>query len=133
MQSGIKNARHYENYALTSYFFGRNSVHGSKCFISDVFLDLVFIFNSHTLSRQLFNCIQLEFKRLNNLHDLDFVQGNFIKCSSCHDAISDRFIFKILNQCFHSKCLRCKDCQSNLTESCFTKDGDVYCRNDFFR
>ncbi len=60
-------------------------------------------------------------------------QGNFVKCSSCHEIISDQFIFKVVNQCFHSKCLRCKECQSNLTDKCFIKDGIVYCKDDFFR
>lgn len=55
------------------------------------------------------------------------------KCAGCGDAILDRFILKVLDRSWHSKCLMCADCNSHLSDKCFSKGDKVYCKEDFFR
>ncbi|NXS90366.1 LHX5 protein, partial [Erpornis zantholeuca] len=31
------------------------------------------------------------------------------------------------------KCVQCCECKCNLTEKCFSREGKLYCKNDFFR
>merc|ERR1711955_111282 len=33
----------------------------------------------------------------------------------------------------HQECLKCASCRTPLTESCFSKFGQFYCRQDFYR
>ncbi|MEQ2209840.1 LIM/homeobox protein Lhx3 [Xenoophorus captivus] len=44
----------------------------------------------------------------------------------CNQHIVDRFILKVLDRHWHSKCLKCSDCQAQLADKCFSR-GD----NDF--
>ncbi|TSL28250.1 LIM/homeobox protein Lhx3 [Bagarius yarrelli] len=53
-------------------------------------------------------------------------------CAGCSQHIVDRFILKVLDRHWHSKCLKCSDCQSQLAEKCFTRGDGVYCKEDFF-
>ncbi|ELU05149.1 hypothetical protein CAPTEDRAFT_228137 [Capitella teleta] len=55
------------------------------------------------------------------------------KCAGCGDAILDRFILKVLDRSWHSKCLMCADCNGHLSDKCFSKGDKVYCKEDFFR
>lgn len=55
------------------------------------------------------------------------------KCAGCCDQILDRFILKVLDRAWHSKCLKCADCQAQLSDKCFSKGEKVYCKEDFFR
>ncbi|XP_053341557.1 LIM/homeobox protein Lhx3 isoform X1 [Clarias gariepinus] len=54
-------------------------------------------------------------------------------CAGCSQHIVDRFILKVLDRHWHSKCLKCSDCQSQLAEKCFTRGDGVYCKEDFFK
>ncbi|XP_021340793.1 LIM/homeobox protein Lhx3-like isoform X2 [Mizuhopecten yessoensis] len=55
------------------------------------------------------------------------------KCAGCGEPILDRFILKVLDRSWHSKCLQCSDCHSQLSDKCFSKGEKVYCKDDFFR
>ncbi len=55
------------------------------------------------------------------------------KCAGCSEPILDRFILKVLEHPWHSKCLKCADCQTHLSDKCFSKGDKVYCKDDFFR
>ncbi|XP_071747230.1 LIM/homeobox protein Lhx3 isoform X4 [Lepeophtheirus salmonis] len=55
------------------------------------------------------------------------------KCAGCGLLILDKFILKILDKNWHSKCLRCNQCGIQLKEKCFLKNNDVFCKDDFFR
>ena len=55
------------------------------------------------------------------------------KCAGCGDPILDRFILKVLERSWHSKCLQCADCQLPLNDKCFAKEDKVFCKDDFFR
>lgn len=54
-------------------------------------------------------------------------------CASCQMPIKDRFIFNVINQNFHQDCVRCTDCSIALNEKCYTQDGKLYCRPDYWR
>ena len=47
--------------------------------------------------------------------------------------ILDRFILKVVDQPWHSKCLTCAVCAQPLRDKCFVKNNEVFCREDFFR
>ncbi|KAH0615443.1 hypothetical protein JD844_004681 [Phrynosoma platyrhinos] len=53
-------------------------------------------------------------------------------CAGCNQHIVDRFILKVLDRHWHSKCLKCHDCQVQLAEKCFSRGESVYCKEDFF-
>ncbi|XP_074654797.1 LIM/homeobox protein Lhx3-like [Tubulanus polymorphus] len=55
------------------------------------------------------------------------------KCAGCTEPILDRFILKVLDRSWHSKCLKCADCHTQLSDKCFSKGDKVYCKEDFFR
>ena len=55
------------------------------------------------------------------------------KCTGCGLLILDRFILKVLDKNWHSKCLKCANCNDLLKDKCFVKDTDVYYKEDFFR
>ncbi|XP_060126548.1 LIM/homeobox protein Lhx3 [Zootoca vivipara] len=54
-------------------------------------------------------------------------------CAGCNQHIVDRFILKVLDRHWHSKCLKCSDCQVQLAEKCFSRGESVYCKEDFFK
>ncbi|XP_018614603.2 LIM/homeobox protein Lhx3-like isoform X1 [Scleropages formosus] len=54
-------------------------------------------------------------------------------CAGCNQHIVDRFILKVLDRHWHSKCLKCIDCQTQLADKCFSRGDSVYCKEDFFK
>ncbi|XP_043576428.1 LIM/homeobox protein Lhx3 isoform X4 [Chiloscyllium plagiosum] len=58
---------------------------------------------------------------------------NIPLCAGCNQHIVDRFILKVLDRHWHSKCLKCGDCQKQLTEKCYSRGDSVYCKEDFFK
>ncbi|KAM6907895.1 LIM/homeobox protein Lhx1-like [Xenentodon cancila] len=56
-----------------------------------------------------------------------------LHCASCEKPILDRFLLKVLDRPWHIKCVQCCECKCSLTEKCFSRDGRLYCKNDFFR
>ncbi|XP_076434654.1 uncharacterized protein LOC143274666 [Babylonia areolata] len=59
--------------------------------------------------------------------------GRLTECAGCERPILDKFLLNVLDRDWHVKCLQCCECKSNLTEKCFFRDGQLYCRTDFFR
>uniref|UniRef100_A0A8C6QC86 LIM zinc-binding domain-containing protein n=1 Tax=Nothobranchius furzeri TaxID=105023 RepID=A0A8C6QC86_NOTFU len=55
------------------------------------------------------------------------------QCAGCSQHILDKFILKVLDRHWHSKCLKCADCQTPLADKCFSRAGSVYCKDDFFK
>lgn len=55
------------------------------------------------------------------------------KCIGCNMMILDRFIFKVLDNTWHLKCLKCAHCNELLKEKCFVRERKVFCKSDFFR
>ncbi|CAF89234.1 unnamed protein product, partial [Tetraodon nigroviridis] len=56
-----------------------------------------------------------------------------LQCASCEKPILDRFLLKVLDRPWHVKCVHCCECKCTLSEKCFSREGKLYCKNDFFR
>ncbi|XP_006799365.1 LIM/homeobox protein Lhx1 isoform X1 [Astatotilapia calliptera] len=56
-----------------------------------------------------------------------------VHCAGCERPILDRFLLNVLDRAWHVKCVQCCECKCNLTEKCFSREGRLYCKNDFFR
>ncbi|KAK7165243.1 hypothetical protein R3I94_003571 [Phoxinus phoxinus] len=56
-----------------------------------------------------------------------------VHCAGCERPILDRFLLNVLDRAWHAKCVQCCDCKCNLTDRCFSREGRLYCKNDFFR
>ena len=82
-----------------------------------------------------FSCIRLAVFNLNkdNAQDISSFFSGVPTPAGCGLLILDRFILKVLDKNWHSKCLKCANCNELLKDKCFVKDSDVYCKEDFFR
>ncbi|CAL9685783.1 unnamed protein product [Knipowitschia caucasica] len=56
-----------------------------------------------------------------------------LHCASCEKPIADKFLLKVLDRPWHVKCVQCCECKCSLSEKCFSREGRLYCKNDFFR
>uniref|UniRef100_A0A803T5R1 LIM zinc-binding domain-containing protein n=1 Tax=Anolis carolinensis TaxID=28377 RepID=A0A803T5R1_ANOCA len=56
-----------------------------------------------------------------------------VHCAGCKRPILDRFLLNVLDRAWHIKCVQCCECKCNLTEKCFSREGKLYCKNDFFK
>ena len=61
------------------------------------------------------------------------VHKNMVQCAGCERPIMDKFLLNVLDRAWHTKCVACSDCGLSLTDKCFSRDGQLYCRDDFFR
>ena len=65
--------------------------------------------------------------------DVDSAEASV--CTGCGSLISDRYFLMVANKQWHVDCLRCSQCQQTLhcDLTCFTRDGEIYCREDYTR
>ncbi|CAH2002879.1 unnamed protein product [Acanthoscelides obtectus] len=56
-----------------------------------------------------------------------------IACAGCDKPILDKFLLNVLERTWHADCVRCIDCHAPLTDKCFSREGKLFCRTDFFR
>ncbi|XP_049794702.1 LIM/homeobox protein Lhx1 [Schistocerca nitens] len=56
-----------------------------------------------------------------------------VACAGCDKPILDKFLLNVLERTWHAECVRCFDCHGNLTDKCFSREGKLFCRNDFYR
>ncbi|XP_063599686.1 LIM/homeobox protein Lhx1-like [Penaeus indicus] len=56
-----------------------------------------------------------------------------ICCAGCDKPILDKFLLTVLDRTWHAECVRCVDCGCALTDKCFSREGKLFCRSDFFR
>ena len=56
-------------------------------------------------------------------------------CAGCHEMIRDRHYLSAVDCNWHTTCLRCAVCRQPLDShgTCYTKDGQIYCKHDYFR
>ncbi|GAB0092545.1 uncharacterized protein DMENIID0001_075470 [Sergentomyia squamirostris] len=54
-------------------------------------------------------------------------------CGLCYRPICDRYIMQVVEMTYHEACLNCTSCSGRLAESCFSRDGKLYCRIDYER
>ncbi|PNF42049.1 hypothetical protein B7P43_G10981, partial [Cryptotermes secundus] len=62
-----------------------------------------------------------------------YVTASIPKCGGCQELILDRFILKVLDRTWHAKCLKCSECSGQLSDKCFARNGQVFCKDDFFK
>jgi len=55
-----------------------------------------------------------------------------ITCTGCNQPILDRYLLNISDQSWHPRCVTCFECKEQLTDKCFSRDGKLFCRKDFF-
>ncbi|XP_035774796.1 LIM/homeobox protein Lhx3-like isoform X2 [Anopheles albimanus] len=61
------------------------------------------------------------------------LEATIPKCGGCHELILDRFILKVSDRTWHAKCLQCSECRVQLNEKCFARNGQLFCKDDFFK
>ncbi|CAL4063244.1 unnamed protein product [Meganyctiphanes norvegica] len=54
-------------------------------------------------------------------------------CAGCQKPITGKFLVTVLDKAWHTECVRCSDCAGPLTDKCFSRDGKLFCKTDFFR
>ncbi|XP_069956889.1 LIM/homeobox protein Lhx5 [Cherax quadricarinatus] len=54
-------------------------------------------------------------------------------CAGCQKPITGKFLVTVLDRTWHAECVRCSDCGCALTDKCFSREGKLFCRSDFFR
>lgn len=62
-------------------------------------------------------------------------QQTIPECQSCLQQINDRYYLQVMDKTWHLNCLRCNDCKLSLDtqQSCFAKDGFIFCKDDYFK
>ena len=55
------------------------------------------------------------------------------ECGECGNLIVDKYVVRVGDVTLHESCLKCQICSDRLDGTCFTKFGQFYCRQDFFR
>lgn len=56
-----------------------------------------------------------------------------VNCAGCDRPILDQYLYNVLDRPWHQTCIQCIDCKLNLNEKCFSRDGKIFCKEDFFR
>ncbi|GFR75143.1 LIM/homeobox protein Lhx9 [Elysia marginata] len=56
-------------------------------------------------------------------------------CAGCGGRILDRYYLFAVEKQWHTHCLTCTDCHFRLDSeiTCFAKDGNIYCKTDYYR
>lgn len=54
-------------------------------------------------------------------------------CAGCRKPIRDKFIFSVIEQHWHQDCVKCSDCSLKLNERCYTFEGKLFCKLDYWR
>ena len=56
-------------------------------------------------------------------------------CAGCRIRIQDKYYLCAVEKKWPSSCLKCAECGAELENeaSCFEKEGQIYCRDDYLR
>jgi len=55
------------------------------------------------------------------------------QCSQCGDRVEDQVVVRVGELAMHEDCLVCSVCNEGLTETCYAKLGQLYCRQDYLK
>ena len=55
------------------------------------------------------------------------------ECTECRTTIHDKIVLRVGDCTLHEDCLKCQVCKVKLDGTCFTKFGQFYCKQDFYR
>lgn len=69
-------------------------------------------------------------RRLMEWNDQDHCD---VRCTGCYQAIRDQFYCRMADQFWHQACLRCFTCGILLSERCYFREGQLFCRDDFIK
>ncbi|VDP69252.1 unnamed protein product [Echinostoma caproni] len=56
-----------------------------------------------------------------------------VRCIGCQQAILDQFYCRMADQFWHQACLRCFTCGILLSDRCYAREGQLFCREDFIK
>lgn len=58
-----------------------------------------------------------------------------IDCAGCGSSILDRYYLSAVDRHWHVSCLKCSQCKVDLQgePSCFSRDGLIFCKTDYYR
>lgn len=58
-----------------------------------------------------------------------------VQCAGCGRRIADRYYLYAVERRWHSACLQCCQCRRCLDGeiTCFARDGNIYCKKDYYR
>lgn len=61
--------------------------------------------------------------------------ADHVTCAGCNGRITDRYYLMAVDKKWHAACLTCYECMVTLDSdlTCFVKDGNIYCRDDYYR
>ncbi|CAI5454246.1 unnamed protein product [Caenorhabditis angaria] len=59
--------------------------------------------------------------------------GDEAICRACDKEIRDRYVSKVVDRSYHSDCLRCAVCNTELVATCFLRDERLFCRLHFYK
>ena len=65
--------------------------------------------------------------------DMSSVIPNSSTCAGCDRPILDQYVYNVLDRTWHQNCIQCSDCKLSLNEKCFSRDGKIFCKEDFLR
>ena len=56
-------------------------------------------------------------------------------CGGCGREIAERWYLRAADRAWHCGCLRCCHCRVPLAAelTCFARDGNIYCKEDYYR
>ncbi|GFT78016.1 hypothetical protein TNCV_2820361 [Trichonephila clavipes] len=56
-------------------------------------------------------------------------------CGGCGGKIADRYYLLAVDRQWHARCLICCECKAQLDSelTCFARDGNIYCKDDYYR
>lgn len=54
-------------------------------------------------------------------------------CAGCEKPILDKFLSNVSERPWHVNCVRCFDCGQALNDKCLSREGKLFCRDDFFK
>ncbi|TKR81684.1 hypothetical protein L596_015516 [Steinernema carpocapsae] len=83
-------------------------------------------FSPTKISNQAFSTAHLEHSYSSQ------TSGEEFSCVACGYEIRERYLLRVMDDFWHEMCLRCFTCDRTLSEkdTCFVKDGRVYCKED---
>lgn len=55
------------------------------------------------------------------------------QCSGCSQPMHNPVLSNVLDRLWHPDCVRCVVCRSILNEQCYSREGKLYCKDDFIK
>ncbi len=68
-----------------------------------------------------------------NLNKSKIFQMSLAKCAGCDMPILDQYLYNVLDRPWHQSCIQCNDCKLSLNDKCFSREGKIFCKDDFIR